>query len=180
MEPENRRNNNNCRWSTSTDDISIENPIKCTGKCCRSCSAGIIADCVAICCCPLAVVSFLAFALVKAPVMIGRRCLGLGKNGKRSRRRREERKKNKKMNRICESVDGGSECIGEDMNGISGVWRVEEGSSEIVFDFGVEEEDDNLSGRFEGDRIWLELHQLGHLSFGRLSFTGIPSLGKAN
>ena len=39
--------------------------IKCSGKSCRSCAAALIADCVALCCCPCAVINFLTFALVK-------------------------------------------------------------------------------------------------------------------
>jgi hypothetical protein len=38
-----------------------------TGRRCRSCAAVAIADCVALGCCPCAVVSLLALALVKAP-----------------------------------------------------------------------------------------------------------------
>ncbi|XP_047313382.1 uncharacterized protein LOC124916676 [Impatiens glandulifera] len=157
--PRSAAGNKNLRWSE--DSVAIDYPIKCNDKCCRSCAAGMIADSVAICCCPCSVVSFLALALVKAPLMICRRCLGLGKN----ERRREER--NKK--RVCEKNSNN-----RDMGGIC---RVEEGTSEIVFAIGDEkeendEEDDqeqkekeNLSGRFEAERIWLELHQLGHLGF---------------
>lgn len=43
---------------------------------------------------------------------------------------------------------------------------------------GFEEEElknGNFSARFEAEQqLWLELHQVGHLGFGRVSFTGIP------
>ncbi|GFY87196.1 hypothetical protein Acr_05g0008350 [Actinidia rufa] len=126
-------------------------PIKCSGKNCRSCIAGLVADCVAVCCCPCAVVSFFALAFLKAPWMMGRRCLGIGK---KKRRRPENEIK-------CEK--SGSDSV--DMDGISEIGTGLEG---------------NLSARFEAERVWLELYQLGHLGFGRVSFTGIPSQGKVN
>ena len=30
-----------------------------------------------------------------------------------------------------------------------------------------------ISARDEAERVWLELYQIGHLGFGRVSFTGI-------
>ena len=36
----------------------------------------------------------------------------------------------------------------------------------------------NWSGRFEEEKIWLELYQIGHLGFGRLSCSELQSLGK--
>ncbi|PSR87574.1 Chromo domain-containing protein isoform 1 [Actinidia chinensis var. chinensis] len=126
-------------------------PIECSGKHCRSCTAGLIADCVAVCCCPCAVVSCFALAFLKAPWMMGRRCLGIGK--KKRRRLENERE--------CEKT--GSDLV--DMDGISEIGTGLEG---------------NLSARFEAERVWLELYQVGHLGFGRVSFTGIPSQGKGN
>ncbi|XP_062230417.1 uncharacterized protein LOC133928198 [Phragmites australis] len=52
---------------------------------CRSFAAAVIADCVALGCCPCAVVSLLGLLLVKAPLVVGRRCVG------RLRRRRRRR-----------------------------------------------------------------------------------------
>ncbi|XP_059639060.1 uncharacterized protein LOC132281366 [Cornus florida] len=134
--------------------------IKCSGKCCRSCTAGMVADCVAICCCPFAVVNFLALAFIKAPWMMGRRCLGLGKK----KRQGMERK------RKCEERSD-SECE-EDRYGNCRKGRVEDGTWEILRGLEVDEEQED---NFEADRVWLELYQLGHLGFGRVSFTGIQS-----
>lgn len=145
----------NCRWPV--EDVSGD-LIECSGKRCRSCTGGLVADCVALCCCPCAVVSFFTLAFFKAPWMMGRRCLGLGK-------------KKKEKKRKCEGeIDGNSR------NG-----RVEVEISEfgIGFEDG-EEKEGNLSARFEAERVWLELYQLGHLGFGRVSFSGIPSQGKGN
>lgn len=146
--------------------------IDCSGKNCQSCTAGIIADCVAVCCCPCAVLSFCALAFVKAPWMMGRRCLGIGK---KNRRRKEKARK-------CEG-DGGDCSVG-DMGEIPRKGRVESGKSETeteqVEGDEEEEEEEDLSARFDSEKVWLELYQLGHLDFGRVSFTGIHPEGKGN
>ncbi|KAI8533691.1 hypothetical protein RHMOL_Rhmol10G0028800 [Rhododendron molle] len=126
---------------------------ECSGKHCQSCIGGLVADCVALCCCPCAVVSFFALAFFKAPWMMGRRCLGLGK-------------KKKKEKRKCEG-----EIEGNSRNGRAELEITETG---IGFE-DWEAKDGDLSARFESERVWLELYQLGHLGFGRVSFTGVPS-----
>ncbi|KAG6382340.1 hypothetical protein SASPL_157993 [Salvia splendens] len=68
----------------------------CTGKSCQSCTAGAIADCVALCCCPCAVASCFVLAFFKLPWAMARLCLRWGR-----RRRVEERK--------CAAGDGESE-----------------------------------------------------------------------
>ena len=119
-------------------------PIECSGKYCRSCTAGLVADCVALCCCPCAVLHFLALAFFKAPLMAGRKCLGLAK------------KKKKK----CMS-DGYDVVLQRDR-----VRNLEKGRVE---DSKIEEVSCE-SARFEADKVWLELYQIGHLGFGRVSF----------
>ncbi|KAI8016822.1 hypothetical protein LOK49_LG04G03647 [Camellia lanceoleosa] len=151
-EPPRKNRHRRCTVEEDTGD-----PIKCSGKHCQSCTAGLIADCVAVCCCPCAVVSFFALAFFKAPWMMGRRCLGLGKKKEKKRK-----------------------CVGseeEDLDGNSRKGRVEgETYSEIITGFGFGEEDEERE--FEAERVWLEMNQLGHLGFGRVSFTGIQSQGK--
>ncbi|KAL0431656.1 UNVERIFIED_CONTAM: hypothetical protein Sradi_0791600 [Sesamum radiatum] len=148
-------------------DEDVGDPVACTGKSCQSCTAGVIADCVAVCCCPCAVVSILALAFVKLPWAVARKCLG------RQRRKRmlEERRKR-----------GGG-----DRDGISEKGRVEEGMSEIVLScrggvIGEEEEEvnDHFSAEFKAEEVWLELYEVGHLGFGRVSFTGIPFQDKGS
>ncbi|KAH9605704.1 hypothetical protein KSS87_015507, partial [Heliosperma pusillum] len=63
-----RRRNNRFTFEESTDTID------CSGEHCRSCAVSLMADCVAVCCCPLALVSLLALAFVKVPYLAGRRC----------------------------------------------------------------------------------------------------------
>lgn len=142
--------------------------IECSGKHCRACTAGLVADCVALCCCPFAVVEFLVLALVKVPWKVGRRCLGLGrKKGQRLEKRRK-----------CKRSD--SDCVVLERDGNMGKTRVVEGMTEIASGFGEEERTGSACARFEAERVWLELYQVGHLGFGRVSFTGIQSLGKGN
>ncbi|KAL4355283.1 hypothetical protein GQ457_06G041350 [Hibiscus cannabinus] len=139
--------------------------IKCSGKYCRSCTAGVIADCVALCCCPCALLNLLTLALVKVPWKVGRRCLGFGKKKKKKKRNRVEmERKCKKKCCDCSEIETTS----------SGKMR------EFSTVFGVEEEEEeegkqeigNFSARFEAEKVWLELYQVGHLGFGRVSFTG--------
>ncbi|KAK2973303.1 hypothetical protein RJ640_027946 [Escallonia rubra] len=145
------------------DDGGGGDPIKCSGRSCRSCTAVVIADCVAVCCCPCAVVNILALAFLKLPWTVGRRCLGLG------------RKKGRRLER-------GRRCEGElegDKDGISGKGGVEEGTPEVV-GLGDEGQRECYSARFEAEKVWLELYQVGHLGFGRVSFTGIQPHGRGN
>ncbi|BBH00417.1 hypothetical protein Prudu_010396 [Prunus dulcis] len=69
--------------------------IECSGKYCKSCSGALIADCVALCCCPCALLNLLTLAFVKVPWMVGRKCLGLGKS--KGQKRKSKRK--------CSSID---------------------------------------------------------------------------
>ncbi|KAK6129334.1 hypothetical protein DH2020_036942 [Rehmannia glutinosa] len=54
-------------------------------------------------------------------------------------------------------------CRGGDMDGISEKGRVEDGTSEIV-----------VNDNFRAEDVWLEMYEVGHLGFGRVSFTGVP------
>ncbi|KAJ4729232.1 Chromo domain-containing protein isoform 1 [Melia azedarach] len=161
------RKKNSCRYAVDDGGDLIE----CSGKYCRSCTAGLIADCVALCCCPCAVLNILAFAFVKIPYMVGRRCLGLGK-------------KKEKMKRKCKEVEGGFVVERDGNLMIKKESAVEEGMLETVSsEFGEDQEqmgDSSDSARFEAEKIWLELYQIGHLGFGRVSFSGIQSMGKCS
>ncbi|XP_028772300.1 uncharacterized protein LOC114729469 [Neltuma alba] len=122
-----------CRFAVDDSGDLIE----CSGKYCRSCTAGMIADCVALCCCPCAVLHCFALAFVKAPWMVGRRCLGLGKK--------------KKTKRIEDDVV--LERNHREANTRRG-WG-EEGMLEIV------------SGEvaFEAEKVWKEMYEIGHFGF---------------
>ncbi|XP_019161456.1 PREDICTED: uncharacterized protein LOC109158090 [Ipomoea nil] len=131
--------------------------IVCTGKACKSCTAGMIADCVAVCCCPCAVVDILVLALFKVPWTLGRKWLKRKKrNGGGSRR-------------ICSRRSDGIPRMGSVEDETSGM-----GSSVSVFGIREQMGKDNFSARFDSEEVWLDLYQVGHLGFGRVSFTEIP------
>ncbi|CAK7328047.1 unnamed protein product [Dovyalis caffra] len=148
--------------------------IECSSKHCQSCTAGLIADCVALCCCPCALVNLFTLAFVKVPWMIGRRCLG-----------RVNRKKMKmEIKRKCKKNSEGEGNIvvqRERERNLVRKGMIEGASLEIATGFGEDEGMASVSARFEAERLWLELYQIGHLGFGRVSFTDIQyndSLGK--
>ncbi|XP_009377227.2 uncharacterized protein LOC103965862 [Pyrus x bretschneideri] len=153
------------RKSRYAVDDAAGDRIECTGSYCKSCCGALIADCVALCCCPCAVVNFLTLAFVKVPWMVGRKCLGLGK-----------RKGQKRENKRRKCKEGGSSKRGIE-------WVVERGEEEgkipeVSRRGGYGEEETECGGaRLEAERVWLELYQIGHLGFGRVSFTGTQSLG---
>ncbi|KAG6412815.1 hypothetical protein SASPL_125506 [Salvia splendens] len=133
---------------------SAEEEVGCTGRSCQSCTAGVIADCVAVCCCPCAVVNIFTLAFVKLPWAVARRCIG--RRRERRRRLEEERRK-----RGGGGVDGAT-------------------TSEIVVNIGEELLNDEFGAELKGEEVWLELYELGHLGFGRVSFTGIPFQDKGD
>ncbi|GMN42521.1 hypothetical protein TIFTF001_011739 [Ficus carica] len=140
----------------------------------RSCAAALIADCVALCCCPCAVVNFLAFAFVKVPWAVGRRCLGAGKMNKRKTTNKKRKKRQETTKRA-----GGYDSDGGVVEGEERWWK-EEGVLGISATEEAEGIGECVSARFEAERVWLELYQIGHLGFGRLSFTGIQPQLKGN
>ncbi|KAK7266079.1 hypothetical protein RIF29_18719 [Crotalaria pallida] len=135
----------------------------CSGKYCKSCMAGLIADCVALCCCPCAVLHCFALAFVKAPWVVGRRCLGLGKNNKKN-------KKNKKLKRKC--CKRGCEVDDDDVEVVDVDVVLERNRKrDLSVDTNVVGEMDSVTvnAAFEAEKVWLELYQIGHIDFGRVS-----------
>ncbi|KAL4333700.1 hypothetical protein GQ457_07G001870 [Hibiscus cannabinus] len=128
---------------------------ECSGRYCRSCTAVVIADCVALCCCPCALLNLLTLALVKVPWKMGRRCLGFGKN---KRKKRKRKRVEMEMERKCEKTREFSTVFGEEEN--------------LEDDEGEKQEKGDFSARFEAEKVWIELYEFGHLGFGRVSFTG--------
>ncbi|XP_009125991.1 uncharacterized protein LOC103850942 isoform X1 [Brassica rapa] len=160
--------------------------VKCSG---RSWAAAAIADCVALCCCPCAIINFLTLTFVKVPWMIGRRCLG-GRRKKQNKRRLHKRQRRGKINsedgfhhynnRKFETAVEDEKCGGGSGGDDDDDHRfVVERDGSLTKD--EEEKTASVSGseesrtsaRVEAERVWLELYQIGHLGFGRVSFTGI-------
>ncbi|OVA17002.1 hypothetical protein BVC80_9043g46 [Macleaya cordata] len=169
-----KKKNNPAYPSSVEDEVSSDNhnQIECSGQNCKSCTATVVADCVAICCCPCAVVNFLTLTLVKVPFTMGRRCLRLMKKkcpmlGKKERRKRNDKADTGVIERSIISVQN---CNKE------GSLASLEGNLEIPIG-SVVNGPENFCARVEAERVWLELYQVGHLGFGRVSFTGIPAKG---
>nr|GLL26662.1 uncharacterized protein LOC109158090 [Ipomoea trifida] len=137
--------------------------IACTGKACKLCTAGMIADCVAVCCCPCAVVDILVLALFKVPWTLGRKWLRKRRNGGGGARR------------ICSRRSEGIPRMGSVEDETLGM-----GSSVSVFGIREQGGKDNFSARFDSEEVWFDLYQVGHLGFGRVSFTEIPPQCKGN
>ncbi|KAG8366872.1 hypothetical protein BUALT_Bualt16G0013100 [Buddleja alternifolia] len=156
--------NNSRRHRRHTVEEDGGDPVACTGKKCQSCTAGVIADCVALCCCPCAVVNILALAFFKLPLAVARKCIARRRKNSRRRRKMVEEKR---------------KCGVGDVNGISGNVRVEDGISEIVLSCRVGDEE-GLNDDFSAEEFWLELYEVGHLGFGRVSFTGFNFHNKGN
>lgn len=134
--------------------------IECSGEYCRSCAAGFMADCVAVSCCPCAVVNLLALALVKLPWVVGRRCLGLGKTRQKLRRKR-----------MCEKREESEHVIERNGSLRRGSINDKALTMEYFGELEVEE---------QAERMLFEFYQVGHLGFGRVSFSGIQFPGKGN
>ncbi|GMH24205.1 hypothetical protein Nepgr_026048 [Nepenthes gracilis] len=157
-------------WRFAAEDAG--DSVKCSGNRCESCTAALIADCVAICCCPVAILSLLALAFFEVPYMVGRRCLSFVTR--------------KEMKRKCERIERASDdfVMGRDVNFTSG--REKEGKSDIAFEFGdegMEQRKSFSAGEFEAENFFDELFMVGQQGFGRVSFTGIQSqafTGKGN
>ncbi|CAA0823414.1 Unknown protein [Striga hermonthica] len=145
---------NQCRRRHVVEEDAGDLAVACTGKSCQSCTAGVIADCVAVCCCPCAVVNILALAFVKLPWAVARRCIGGRRKRSRRRRLEEEQKRG----------EGGRDVISG--NGRAGG---ETTSDDVLTG-------DGLNDYFSADDVWIEVYdEVGHLGFGRVSYTGIPS-----
>jgi len=135
----------NKRFATADD--SEGDLIECSGKYCKSCTTGLIADCVALCCCPCVVLHCFALAFIKAPWVIGRKCLGLG---------------NKKKNKKKSGCKKGHKDIVLERNK----------EVDLKMDWPESPMDNvNVHVGFEAEKVWHELYQIGHLDFGRVSLS---------
>ncbi|CAL5186230.1 unnamed protein product [Lathyrus oleraceus] len=139
----------------ATVDDGEADLIECSGKNCKSCTSGLVADCIALCCCPCIVLHCFALGFIKAPWILGRKCLGLGSKNKNKKKRCCHKKKCKMANKDVDDV-------------------VTEGKKEEGLD--VEQQTSPMDNvhvnvEFEAEKVWHELYQIGHLGFGRVSFS---------
>ncbi|KAM3286695.1 hypothetical protein P3S67_025494 [Capsicum chacoense] len=158
---------------------AVDDPIECTGKFCMSCTAGVVADCVALCCCPCAVIDILALAFLKMPWTMVRKCFGKGKKmGKKKKEKERSYSYRDCVTYDLDSIDGRistRSVIDEDII----ITANEKESLGIVI---AEQDKNNItSNKFDNaEEFWLDLYeQVGHLGFGRVSYTGIPTQGNS-
>ncbi|KAF0927163.1 hypothetical protein E2562_030970 [Oryza meyeriana var. granulata] len=146
------------RWF---DEEEEEEPTTAAGGAgcrCRSCAAVMLADCIALGCCPCAVVSMLSLALVKAPLVVGRRCVGR----LRSRRRTLLHKK-RVRDVAAATAAAGEKAIAKAEADVVAV-ETASAAGEVAAG-GAGDEDEDLA--------WLEeMYRTGHWGFGRVSISG--------
>ncbi|KAE8668705.1 hypothetical protein F3Y22_tig00112287pilonHSYRG00019 [Hibiscus syriacus] len=104
---------------------------------------------------------------VKVPWKIGRRCLAFGKK-KNQMRRNKVKTERKFKKKCCDCSEVETSSRGK-KRGFSMVFGEEENSDDN--DEEENQETGNSNARFEAEKVWLELYQVGHLGFGRVSFT---------
>ncbi|MCL7022782.1 hypothetical protein MKW94_017185 [Papaver nudicaule] len=186
------------------EDGNVE-VIECSNDHCSSCTANAVADCIAVCCCPCAIVNMFILAFVKVPWMMGRKCYRFVKRKGRMLQKSDndgssDESKTSSNSSSSTSSSGGSGCSRSEYKDVviererSNLKRervmllddekLVELSSGLFVNGGSNGDDgqqQNFCARFEAEKVWLELYQLGHLGFGRVSFTGISThQGKAN
>ncbi|KAI3976260.1 hypothetical protein MKX01_021802 [Papaver californicum] len=164
---------------------------ECSNDHCSSCTANAVADCIAVCCCPCAIVNMFVLAFLKVPWMMGRKCYIFVK------------KKGKMLGKSDNNGVSDESKVSSNSSSSSGFSRreymdvvierersntrrervmlvddeklVEFSSGLFVNGNGDDGQQRNFCARFEAEKAWLELYQLGHLGFGRVSFTGIST-----
>ncbi|KAG8086458.1 hypothetical protein GUJ93_ZPchr0010g9919 [Zizania palustris] len=125
---------------------------------CRSCAAVMLADCIALGCCPCAVVSMLSLALVKAPIVVGRRCVG------RLRSRRRTLLRNKRIGDVALKAATACDDVLE---------KKATAKAEAAADVFQTASSGEAVAADDEDEEWLEeMYRTGHWGFGRVSFSG--------
>ncbi|KAL6848687.1 hypothetical protein ACP4OV_021270 [Aristida adscensionis] len=133
---------------------------------CRSCAAVAIADCVALGCCPCAFVTMLGLALVKAPLAVGRRCVG------RLMRRRRLLLHKKRVRDVAASAAAASTITKPGAGGAKAE-AVAHGVCGTPPRGGGGGAAEGAPGGEAGELVWLEeMYRVGHWGFGRVSVPG--------
>ncbi|XP_047057098.1 uncharacterized protein LOC124663443 [Lolium rigidum] len=137
---------------------------------CGTCGAAAVANCVALCCCPCAVVSCFTLALVKAPYVAGRRWVRVAK----TRRRKTKRVRNldDQLDHV-EGLGGGGQCNGTERASKES-WGEPGGAAVPRWWSSTIDESVAREGRMRvsvTEKAWIEMYEVGHWGFGRLSFS---------
>ncbi|CAL9187101.1 unnamed protein product [Musa hybrid cultivar] len=140
------------RWSSEASDH-----VECSGNSCRSCTAVLVANCIALGCCPCAVVNMLTLTLVKVPWMVSRRWWqSLRRTGASQRRR------------VADAATVGREGTSSEMKR-NYKWNEEGAVGERKGHSGRGSLPSSLGAN---DGVWEELYRVGNWGFGRVSFSG--------
>ncbi|KAJ1264147.1 hypothetical protein BS78_09G240500 [Paspalum vaginatum] len=135
---------------------------------CRSCAAVAIADCVALGCCPCALVSLLGLALVKAPLAVGRRCVArLRTRRRRFRLLRRKRVRDADVSSVpCARGKAAPAAVAEPTTPPPPTGDGEPAPGQ------------GQGQQAEAELAWLdEMYPVAHWGFGRVSFSD-PSRGR--
>lgn len=156
-------NDDGCGGTTAA--VAVVDQAECTGRSCRSCVAVTLADCIALGCCPCALVSLLGLAFVKAPLAVGSRCV-------RRLRRRQGKLRHKKRVRDLDLAGAlaGAKCASGGGHGEPGT-ATSKGEDDVVTAASPGPE---VAAASDAEKVWLEMYQVGHWGFGRLSFSVNP------
>ncbi|KAG8055964.1 hypothetical protein GUJ93_ZPchr0001g33036 [Zizania palustris] len=154
----------------SAAEVAVVDRADCTAQSCRSCVGVTLADCVALSCCPCAVVSLLGLAFVKVPFAVACRCA-------RRLRRRQGRLRQKKRVRDLDSAAAAKRAVSGGHVEPLAVADTSKGEdadadADAVAAAAVSPGHDVAASDVE--KVWLELYQVGHWGFGRLSVSSNP------
>ncbi|KAL5220949.1 hypothetical protein ABZP36_025662 [Zizania latifolia] len=147
--------------------VAVVDQADCTAQSCWPCVAVTLADCIALGCCPCAVVSLLGLAFVKVPFAVARRCV-------RRLRRRQGRLRQKKRVRDLDPAGSAKRAArGGHAEPLAGAGAATlKGQDADVVAAASPGRDVAAS---DVEKVWLELYQVGHWGFGRLSVSSNPS-----
>ncbi|EES01147.1 uncharacterized protein LOC8058214 [Sorghum bicolor] len=137
---------------------------RCTRQTCGTCSASAVASCVALCCCPCAVVSCLTLALIKAPYVAGRRCVA------RIARRRLRKARTRRVRDVDEDDEEDKQQQGPRRS--KELWGID--LPRAAVDDGADDGSGRakVSSRMDvSEKVWADMYQVGLWGFGRLSFS---------
>ncbi|XP_031495542.1 uncharacterized protein LOC116261075 [Nymphaea colorata] len=140
------------------DDERYDQAIHCSCKSFQSCSANLLADCVALCCCPCAILNMLVLTFVRLPWNVGKRSMKyLKRKALVARRRRKKNGNRQEKENVLLTVASEPALLA---------------APPVLMTSLFGEDGDGFSAFLEAEKMWAELHQVGYLGFGRVSFQG--------
>ncbi|CAN6483735.1 unnamed protein product [Victoria cruziana] len=148
------------RSQSEADNEGYDRAMRCSCKSFQSCSANLLADCIALCCCPCAILNMLVLTFVRVPWNVGKKSM---KYLKRKALVSGKRRKN------VGSTREGKENV---LLTVANAPALLSTAQPVLMTGLFGEDGDGLSAFQEAEKMWAELHQVGYLGFGRVSFQG--------